>query len=73
MAYAQRYYSPRLDRALVSRLYHEAKVQRVPMTVLTNRLLESALSRLARADASLDRSIVAEEPPARDPARVDYR
>ncbi len=70
MAYATKYYSPRLDRALVTRLYHEAKAQRIPMTVLTNRLVESGLSHLDGADQRHERSIVAEEPPTRDPARA---
>ena len=47
MAYAK-YYSPRLDRDLVTRLYHEAKAQRVPMTVLTNRLVTEGLSGSSR-------------------------
>ena len=64
-----KYYSPRLDRALVTRLYHEAKAQRIPMTVLTNRLVESGLS-YQRANTS-ERSIVAEEPTVCDPARLD--
>ena len=66
MAHAK-YYSPRLDRALVTRLYHEAKAQRVPMTVLTNRLVESALSLLEQPREC----VVAEESPVRDPARVE--
>ena len=36
-------YTPQLSPELVSRLYHKAKAERVPMTVLTNRLLEEAL------------------------------
>lgn len=64
-----KYYSPSLDRALVTLLYHEAKAQRIPMTVLTNRLVESGLSRLY--EAGTERCIVAEEPPLRDPARAD--
>ncbi len=71
MAQVAKYYSPRLDRALVTRLYHEAKGQRVPMTVLTNRLVESALSLLDGANDRPERSIVAEEPPTPDPARMD--
>ena len=70
MAYATKYYTPRLDRALVARLYHEAKAQRVPMTVLTNRLVESALSRLDTVGSSTT-CVVAEEPPGRDPAPVE--
>ena len=38
-----KWYSPQLSRELVLRLYQKAKAQRVPMTVLTNRLLEEAL------------------------------
>lgn len=70
MAYATHYYSPRLDRALITRLYHEAKAQRIPMTVLTNRLVASALSNL-ESGHSIESAIVAEEPPAPDPARTD--
>jgi hypothetical protein len=39
-----RWYSPQLDRFLVSALYHEARRRKVPMTRLANRLLESALA-----------------------------
>ena len=39
----KRYYSPQIDRDLVSTLYHEAKVRGIPMTRLTNRLLHAAL------------------------------
>ena len=70
MAHATKYYSPRLDRALVTRLYHEAKAQRLPMTVLANRLVESALSRLDTAGNSTT-CVVAEEPPGRDPAPAE--
>ena len=70
MAYARKYYSPRLDRALITRLYHEAKAQKIPMTVLTNRLVESGLSRLYEPGIT-ERCVVAEEPPVRDPARTD--
>ena len=70
MAYANRYYSPRLDRALVSRLYHEAKAQGVPMTVLTNRLVTDGLSRFYEASGT-KLCIVAEEPPERDPVSAE--
>jgi hypothetical protein len=36
-------YTPQLSRELVSQLYHRAKSDRVPMTVLANRLVEEAL------------------------------
>ena len=39
-----RWYSPQLDRFLVSALYHEARRRKVPMTRLANQLLESALA-----------------------------
>ena len=70
MAYANKYYSPRLDRALVSRPYHEAKAQRVPMTVLTNRLVTDGLSRLRETDGTGRHLIVAEAAPEHDPVRA---
>ncbi len=39
----QSQYSPAIDRFLVKALYHEAKGRGVPMTTLTNQLLEQAL------------------------------
>ena len=65
-----KHYSPRLDRALITKLYHEAKSQGVPMTVLTNRLVTEGLSRLYDYGGT-ERCVVAEEPPARDPARAE--
>ena len=38
------HYCPAINRFLVSCLYHEAKAQKKPMTVLTNQLLETALA-----------------------------
>ena len=38
-------YTPQLSREIVSRLYFKAKAERVPMTVLANRILEDALGR----------------------------
>ena len=43
-----KWYSPQLSRELVSRLYHRAKSERVPMTVLTNQLVEKALGNKKR-------------------------
>ncbi|MDQ6626425.1 MAG: hypothetical protein M3Y69_09875 [Verrucomicrobiota bacterium] len=37
------YYSPQLDRELITVLYHEAKARRLPMTRLVNQLLRAAL------------------------------
>lgn len=67
-----KYYPPRLDRALVTRLYFEAKARRLPMTVLTNRLVEEALSRLDQAAGSIECNAVTEEPlPVRNPMQVN--
>ena len=43
-----RYYSPQLSRELVFQLYHKAKAEGVPMTVLANRLLQEALRKKKR-------------------------
>jgi post-segregation antitoxin (ccd killing protein) len=40
-----KYYSPQLDRQLVSALYHEAKARRIAMTTLANDLIRSAFKR----------------------------
>ena len=38
-----RHYSPQLSRFLVSVLYHQAKHRKIPMTKLTEDLLQNAL------------------------------
>ena len=38
-------YTPQLSREIVSRLYFKAKAERVPMTVLANRIMEQALGK----------------------------
>jgi hypothetical protein len=38
-----KWYSPQLAHELVGRLYRRAKIERVPMTHVANRLLEKAL------------------------------
>ena len=38
------YYSPQIRRDLITKLYHRAKAEKVPMTKLTNRLLDEAMS-----------------------------
>jgi hypothetical protein len=45
-----RYYSPRLDRDVVSALFHRAKARRVPMTQLATELLRAALKPAVSAD-----------------------
>jgi hypothetical protein len=44
MSKTRKGYSPALRRELVSRLYHQAKALRIPMTVLTDRLVEQGLN-----------------------------
>ena len=39
----QRHYSPRINRFLVSVLYHEARRRHIPMTKLTDELLRQQL------------------------------
>jgi hypothetical protein len=62
-----KYYSPRLERSLISPLYHAAKAHQVPMTALASRLVAEGLSRIADEE----KCVVAEEPPERDPAPAD--
>ena len=38
-------YTPQLSREIVSRLYFKAKAERLPMTVLANRIMENALGK----------------------------
>jgi len=40
------YYSPPLQRELVTRLYYMAKELQVPMTVLNDRIVQEALERM---------------------------
>ena len=58
-----KYYSPRLDRSLISPLYHAARAKQLPMTALASRLVAEGLSRIAEDETC----IVAEEPPVCDP------
>ena len=62
-----KYYSPRLDRSLISPLYHAARAQQIPMTALASRLVAEGLERIAEDETS----IVAEEPPEFDPAPAE--
>jgi hypothetical protein len=39
------YYSPRIERQLVSKLYWESQSQKIPMTKLANRLIAEGLGR----------------------------
>ena len=59
-----KYYSPRLDRDLITRLYHQAQTERVPMTALASRLVRAGLAERNRETST----VVAEEPPTNDPS-----
>ncbi len=61
-----RYYSPRLDRDLISPLYHTAKRRREPMTKLTSALVREGLARLS-GGGDENSAILREEPPVVDP------
>ena len=62
-----RYYTPRLERALISPLYHAAKARRIPMTRLASSLVREGLERLGKGDVD-ERCVVSEEtPPVVDP------
>jgi hypothetical protein len=49
-----KWYSPKLSREIVSRLYFKAKAERIPMTRLANRIMEQALE--AEGNAKRPRS-----------------
>jgi len=46
----RKWYSPQLSRQVVSRLYNQAKTERIPMTVLANRIIEESLGPNERSD-----------------------
>ena len=56
-----RYYSPRLERPLISALYHAAKARRIPMTRFASSLVREGLERLAEP-ADSESAFVREEP-----------
>jgi hypothetical protein len=62
---AAKYYSPRIDRDLITHLYHAAKTRRVPMTRLTSALVREGLGRLGAGGN--EGTVIREEPPASDP------
>ena len=59
-----RHYSPKVRRDLVTKLYYRAKAERVPMTILTNRLLDAALTNVVPFFDHSDSCRVAESPVA---------
>lgn len=66
-----KYYSPRLQRDLISSLYHAAKSRRVPMTRLASTLVREGLSRLGGSE-DRESTVVREESPAPDPGGTKY-
>lgn len=65
-----RYYTPQLDRDLVTLLYHTARSRRMPMTRLASALVREGLARMETSSAA-ERAIVREDPPAADPGGRD--
>lgn len=57
------HYSPRISRFLVSVLYHEAKLRKIPMTKLTDELLRQQLIS-SRGWEKAEELRVAENPPS---------
>lgn len=55
------YYSPRIDRPLITALYHAAKARRIPMTQLASSLVREGLERITEPAGS-ETSFVREEP-----------
>lgn len=61
-----KYYSPRLQRNLISPLYHAAKSKGIPMTALASGLIAEGLARLNLVAAN--ESVAAETPARSDPS-----
>ena len=66
MAHAK-WYSPQLRRDLVSRLYHRARAEGMPMTRLANRLIDEALTRQPATDPSAALRVAEESTTTRKP------
>ena len=62
----ERYYTPQLDRDLITSLYHAAKARNVPMTRLASSLVRDGLARLGESEGG-ERCIVREATPVVDP------
>jgi hypothetical protein len=60
------YYSPRLDRDLISQLYYAARGRGEPMTRLASTLVREGLVRLAESN-EIASAVLRETPPADDP------
>lgn len=58
-----RHYSPEIRRFLVSVLFHEARGRGVPMTVLTNRILQDGLKATQGWKKAEEATQIQETPP----------
>jgi hypothetical protein len=63
------HYSPQIRRDLITKLYHRAKAEDIPMTKLTNRLLDEALNNIVPFTEQEESSRVAESPPQHPTSR----
>ena len=61
-----RYYTPRLERDLITLLYHAAKARRIPMTRLASSLVREGLARLDTSERE-ESPALREVPPADGP------
>ena len=61
-----RYYTPQLERDIITLLFHAAKARRIPMTRLASSLVREGLARLGEGDGG-ESCVVREEPPVDDP------
>ena len=61
-----RYYTPQLDRELITLLFHAAKARRIPMTRLASSLVREGLMRLGNGDGG-ESCVVREELSVVDP------
>ena len=66
----KRFYTPQLDRDLVTLLYHTAKSRRMPMTRLASALVREGLARLEKGTVN-ECTIVREDSPVADPGGRD--
>ena len=61
-----RYYTPQLERDLITALFHAAKARRIPMTRLASSLVREGLERL-RVNEREESCALREDPPVDDP------
>jgi hypothetical protein len=61
-----RYYTPRLERELITLLYHAAKDRGIPMTRLASSLVREGLTRLGE-NCTSESCVLREEPSVDDP------